>query len=57
MFTGAAAVARLKVFAGASVEEAADLLGVSRATAYRDWSYARAWLRQAVGLGDGPPVP
>jgi RNA polymerase sigma factor (TIGR02999 family) len=48
---GAAAVARLKVFAGASVEEAADLLGVSRATAYRDWTYARAWLRQAVGLG------
>jgi RNA polymerase sigma factor (TIGR02999 family) len=53
---GAAAVARLKVFAGATVEEAADSLGVSRATAYRDWAYARALLRQAVGLGDEPPV-
>jgi RNA polymerase sigma factor (TIGR02999 family) len=49
---GAAAVAQLKVFGGASVEEAADVLGVSRATAYRDWAYARAWLRQAVGLSD-----
>jgi RNA polymerase sigma factor (TIGR02999 family) len=54
---GAAAVARLKVFAGASVDEAADLLGVSRATAYRDWAFARAWLREAVGLGDAPEGP
>jgi RNA polymerase sigma factor (TIGR02999 family) len=46
---GAAEVARLKVFGGASVEEAADLLGVSRASAYRDWAFARAWLRDAVG--------
>jgi DNA-directed RNA polymerase specialized sigma24 family protein len=46
---GAAAVVRLKVFGGASVEEAADLLGVSRASAYRDWAFARAWLRDALG--------
>ncbi|QDU21743.1 ECF-type sigma factor [Urbifossiella limnaea] len=49
---GAAAVVRLKVFGGASVEEAADLLGVSRATAYRDWAFARAWLRDALGRSE-----
>jgi RNA polymerase sigma factor (TIGR02999 family) len=42
-------VARLRLFAGLSVEEAADALGVSRATAFRDWAYARAWLTAALG--------
>jgi RNA polymerase sigma factor (TIGR02999 family) len=41
----AAEIAKLHVFAGRSVEEAAELLGVSRATAYRHWNYAKAWLR------------
>jgi RNA polymerase sigma factor (TIGR02999 family) len=36
-------VARLRLFAGLSVEEAAEALGVSRATAFRDWAYARAY--------------
>lgn len=40
--TDATAVARLRLFAGLSVDEAADALGVSRATAFRDWAYARA---------------
>jgi RNA polymerase sigma factor (TIGR02999 family) len=44
----AAEVAKLRVFAGLSVEDAAEALGVARATAYRHWSYARAWLRRAV---------
>src|ERR1700731_2480811 len=35
----AADVARLRLFAGLSVEEAAAALGVSRATAFRDWAY------------------
>jgi RNA polymerase sigma factor (TIGR02999 family) len=35
---------RLRYFAGLSVEQAADALGLSRATAYRHWSFARAWL-------------
>src|SRR5947208_999088 len=34
---GSAAVARLRLFAGLSIEEAAAALGVSRATAFRDW--------------------
>ena len=41
-------VARLRLFAGLSIEEAAEALGVSRATAFRDWSYARAWLTTAL---------
>jgi RNA polymerase sigma factor (TIGR02999 family) len=45
----AAAVARLRLFAGLSIEEAAEALGVSRATAYREWSYARAFLTAALG--------
>jgi RNA polymerase sigma factor (TIGR02999 family) len=34
----------LRYFAGLSVQEAADTLGISRATADRYWSYARIWL-------------
>ncbi len=39
-----AAIARLRLFAGLTVDEAAEALGVSRATAFRDWAYARALL-------------
>ena len=35
---------KLRFFAGCSLEETADYLGVSRATAQRHWAYARAWL-------------
>jgi RNA polymerase sigma factor (TIGR02999 family) len=41
----AAELAKLRLFAGLSVEEAASALGVSRATAFRHWTYARAWLQ------------
>jgi RNA polymerase sigma factor (TIGR02999 family) len=44
----AAQIVQLHFFAGLSIEECAEELGVSRATAYRQWSYARAWLRCAV---------
>ncbi len=44
----AAEVARLRLFAGLSIEEAAEALGVSRATAFRDWAYARAVLTAAL---------
>jgi RNA polymerase sigma factor (TIGR02999 family) len=40
----AAQVVEARVFAGLSVEEAAAALGLSRATAYREWTFARAWL-------------
>ena len=45
---GSAAIARLRLFSGLTVDEAAAVLGVSRATAYRDWSYARAVLSAAL---------
>jgi RNA polymerase sigma factor (TIGR02999 family) len=44
----AARVAHLHLFGGLSVEEAGAALGVSRAVAYRNWKYARAWLRAAL---------
>ena len=40
----AADLARLHLFAGLSIDEAAEALNVSRATAFRDWAYARAWI-------------
>jgi RNA polymerase sigma factor (TIGR02999 family) len=49
----AAAVVKLRYFAGLSVEEAAEMLGISRAGAYRHWTFARAWLLQELS-GDEP---
>lgn len=45
---GSADVARMRLFAGVSIEEAAEMLGVSRATAFRDWQFARAVLTAAI---------
>jgi RNA polymerase sigma factor (TIGR02999 family) len=42
----------LRYFAGLSVQEAADVLGISRATADRYWSYARTWLFCELGGKD-----
>jgi RNA polymerase sigma factor (TIGR02999 family) len=47
----AAAVVRLRYFAGLSVEEAAVALGVSAATVKRAWTFARAWLRESIEAG------
>lgn len=43
-----AELVKLHFFAGLTLDEAADALGVSRATAYRHWSYARAFLRLSL---------
>ena len=43
-----AQLVKLRFFAGLSIEEAAEALGISRATASRHWTYARAWLFKAV---------
>jgi RNA polymerase sigma factor (TIGR02999 family) len=51
----AAQVVKLHFFAGLPLERVAQTVGVSRATAYRQWSYARAWLRCAIsGQAPGP---
>src|SRR5262249_36491113 len=39
-----AQVVKLRFFAGCTLEETAELLNMSRATAQRHWAYARAWL-------------
>jgi RNA polymerase sigma factor (TIGR02999 family) len=41
----------LRYFGGLKVHEAADVLGISRATADRYWSYARTWLFCELGGG------
>jgi RNA polymerase sigma factor (TIGR02999 family) len=40
---------KLHYFVGLSLEDAAEALGISRATAYRQWTYTRAWLRHEIG--------
>lgn len=47
-----AAVFKLRFFMGYSVEEAADISGVSRATAYRHWTFARAWFLNEMALAE-----
>jgi RNA polymerase sigma factor (TIGR02999 family) len=49
-----AELAALRCFAGMSIEEAAQALDVSPATAKRDWAFARAWLAERLGA-DGQP--
>lgn len=43
-----ARLVELRAFGGMTFEEAADTLGVSRATAARSWAYAKAWLYQRL---------
>ena len=43
-------IVELKFFAGLSISEAAQALGVSTATVERDWTVARAWLYQRLSL-------
>jgi RNA polymerase sigma factor (TIGR02999 family) len=45
---------KLRYFAGLTVEEAGQALGISTASAYRHWNYARAWLAREL-LGPGTP--
>jgi RNA polymerase sigma factor (sigma-70 family) len=49
----AADIVKLHFFAGFTLDETAEALGISRATVYRQWSYARAVLRLALG-SDSP---
>lgn len=41
----AAELVKLRFFVGLTVPEAANILGVSVATAENDWAYARSWLK------------
>jgi RNA polymerase sigma factor (TIGR02999 family) len=50
----AADLVQLRYFAGLTLPEAAEALGISPRTAGRLWSYARAWLRREI---EGPRNP
>jgi RNA polymerase sigma factor (TIGR02999 family) len=50
----AAGLVKLRLYAGLSVEQAAEVLGVSRAAAYQHWTYARAWLCSRLEDEDAP---
>jgi RNA polymerase sigma factor (TIGR02999 family) len=39
-----AELVKVRYFAGLSMEQAAEAMGISRSTAYEHWTYARAWL-------------
>ena len=40
-----ASLAKLRIYAGLTVDQSAEALGMSHTTAYRTWTYAQAWLR------------
>ena len=42
---------KLRYFAGLTIEQAAEFLGISRRTAVDHWAYARAWLRREISKG------
>ena len=47
----AADLVQLRYFAGLSIREIAEILGISPRTADRLWAYARAWLHQEIESG------
>lgn len=46
-----AELVKLRYFVGLKIEEAAEVLGISKATATRWWAYARAWLFDEINAG------
>jgi len=50
-------VVELRYFAGCSLEETAELLGLAPATVKRDWAYARAWLLERLQGSTGSAGP
>jgi RNA polymerase sigma factor (TIGR02999 family) len=50
-YPAAAEIVKLRFFAGMTLGEAAETLGLPRRTADRHWSFARAWLANALADG------
>lgn len=49
-----ARLVELRFFGGLDEPQAAETLGISRATAARDWRFARAWLAHEIEQGSRP---
>lgn len=45
-------VVHLRFFAGLTVEQASEVMGISERTFKRDWQFARAWLHNEIAGGD-----
>jgi RNA polymerase sigma factor (TIGR02999 family) len=50
-------IVELRTFGGLTVEETAEVLGISPATVKRDWSMAKAWLSQEIQKAQGSREP
>jgi len=48
-----AKLVELRYFAGMTIQQASEALGISRVTAHRYWTYARAWLRRQMKADAG----
>ena len=48
----AAEIAKLRIFAGLTVSEIANVLGIGSRSVDRQWAFARAWLRTHVNVDD-----
>ena len=46
-------VVELRYFGGLTIEETAEVIGISPATVKREWMMARAWLRRELGGAEG----
>ena len=46
-------IVELRFFAGLTVEETAEALGISKATVKRDWALAKAWMAHEMAQADG----
>jgi RNA polymerase sigma factor (TIGR02999 family) len=46
-------IVELRYFGGLTIEETAEVLGISPETVNREWNKARAWLYDALGQGEG----
>jgi RNA polymerase sigma factor (sigma-70 family) len=43
---------KLRYFAGLTLEQVAEMQGITRRTATSHWAYARAWLHRMIAEGD-----
>jgi RNA polymerase sigma factor (sigma-70 family) len=50
---GIAEVVRLRFYAGLSIEQTAEALGISPATVKRRWEFGRTWLYRELGKDAG----